>query len=296
MKTYPRWLGIAILLAIATIFALNHVSARVAFDHGTSVVTGVVFRSGGTALALLALLFIFRVPIRLPAPTIRRALVIGAMIALQSYCLYSAVARLPVALALLTFNTYPMVYTLLSWIAGVERGSPRAFITMVVALIGLALALDITRTGDALAARWDEIGVGVAFATGASLAFGTVLFLNARWLHGVDGRVRSLLTMASCSIIALTGATVTGALALPQDGTGWLGLSLLTLFYGSAITVFFVVQPHMRATSDVAVLNFEPVALVFLGWAILGQTLAVQQIAGALVVVGAIIALGMAKH
>jgi drug/metabolite transporter (DMT)-like permease len=52
----------------------------------------------------------------------------------------------------------------------------------------------------------------------------------------------------------------------------------------------------MRAASDVTVLNFEPVALVFLGWAILGQSLAATQIAGALVVVGAIIALGMAKR
>ena len=296
MRTYPRWLGIAILLVIATVFALNHVAARVAFDHGTSVVTGVVFRSGGTALALLVLLFILRTPIRLPALTTRRALVIGALIALQSYCLYAAVARLPVALALLTFNIYPMVYTLMTWAAGVERFSPRALAAMVVALFGLALALDITHTGAALADRWAEIGVGVAFATGASLVFGSVLFLNARWLHGVDGRVRSLLTMASCGVVALAGAVVTGALALPHDGTGWLGLSLLTLFYGSAITAFFVILPHMRAASDVTVLNFEPVALVFLGWVILGQSLSETQIAGAVVVVGAIVALGMAKR
>ena len=296
MRTYPRWLGIAILLVIATVFALNHVAARVAFDHGTSVVTGVVFRSGGTALALLALLFILRTPIRLPALTTRRALVIGALIALQSYCLYAAVARLPVALALLTFNIYPMVYTLMTWAAGVERFSPRALVAMVIALFGLALALDITHTGAALADRWTEIGVGVVFATGASLVFGLVLFLNARWLHGVDGRVRSLLTMASCGVVALAGAAATGALALPHDGTGWLGLSLLTLFYGSAITAFFVILPHMRAASDVTVLNFEPVALVFLGWAILGQSLAATQIAGAVVVVGAIVALGMAKR
>jgi drug/metabolite transporter (DMT)-like permease len=296
LRTYPRWLGIAILLVIATVFALNHIAARITFDHGTSVVTGVVFRSCGTAMALLGLLLYFHIPIRLPTLTTRRALMIGALIAVQSYCLYAAVARLPVALALLTFNTYPMVYTLISWATGVERPTPRTLVVMVVALFGLALALDIAHTGAALADRWAEIGVGVAFATGASLVFGMVLFLNARWLHGVDGRVRSLLTMASCGVVALAGATAAGALALPHDGTGWLGLSLLTLFYGSAITAFFVVLPHMRAASDVAVLNFEPVALVFLGWAILGQSLAATQIAGAVVVVGAIIALGMAKH
>jgi drug/metabolite transporter (DMT)-like permease len=52
----------------------------------------------------------------------------------------------------------------------------------------------------------------------------------------------------------------------------------------------------MRSTSDVAVLNFEPVALLFLGWAILGQSLSVLQIAGAFVVIGSVVALGFAKR
>jgi drug/metabolite transporter (DMT)-like permease len=296
LTSLPRWFGVALLLVIAVTFALNHVSARIAFDHGVSVVTGVAFRSGGTALALLALLLALRTPLALPAPTLARALAIGAIVAVQSYCIYAAVARLPVALALLTFNTYPMVFALMTWAAGVERPARGALAAMLAALLGLALALDITRSGEQLATRWDEIGEGVAFATGASLAFASVLFLNARWLHGVDGRVRSFLTMASCSAVALAGAAATGTFALPHDGPGWLGLSLLTLFYGSAITALFVLQPRMRASSDIAVLNFEPVALLALGWAILGQSLAPLQIAGALVVIGAVVALGMTKR
>jgi drug/metabolite transporter (DMT)-like permease len=292
----PRWLGIATLLVIAVTFSLNHIAARVAFDHGASVVTGVVFRSCGTALALLALLLALRVPLALPRPTLGRALAIGVVVAVQSYCIYAAVARLPVALALLTFNTYPMVFALMTWAAGVERPSRGAFLAMLTALFGLALALDITRTGGELAARWSEIGTGVAFATGSSLAFASVLFLNARWLHGVDGRVRSFLTMAGCGAVALAGAAATGTFALPADGMGWLGLTLLTLFYGSAITALFVLQPRMRSASDVAVLNFEPVALLVLGWVILGQGLAPLQIAGALIVIGAVVALGMAKR
>jgi drug/metabolite transporter (DMT)-like permease len=292
----PRWLGIAMLLAIAVTFGLNHIAARIAFDHGASVVTGVVFRSGGTALALLALLLALRVPLTVPALTLARALAIGVVVAVQSYCIYAAVARLPVALALLTFNTYPMLFALMTWAAGVERPSRGAFLAMLAALFGLALALDVARTGGELAARWDEIGTGVAFATGSSLSFASVLFLNARWLQGVDGRVRSFLTMASCGAVALAGAAASGTFALPADGMGWLGLALLTLFYGSAITALFVLQPRMRSAADVAVLNFEPVALLFLGWVILGQGLAPLQIAGALVVIGAVVALGMARR
>jgi len=292
----PRWLGVAILLVIAVTFSLNHVSARVAFDHGANVVTGVVFRSGGTALALLVLLLALRVPLALPAPTRRRAFAIGIVVAVQSYCIYAAVARLPVALALLTFNTYPIVFALMAWAAGMERPSRAAFAAMLAALFGLALALDVAPSGGELAARWSEIGAGVAYATGSSLSFALVLFLNARWLHGVDGRVRSFFTMSACGAVAIAGAAATGTLALPGDGTGWLGLALLTLFYGSAITALFAFQPLMRSTSDVAVLNFEPVALLFLGWVILGQSLSPLQIAGALIVIGSVVALGMAKR
>lgn len=296
MTPLPRWLGIAALLAIAVTFSLNHIAARVAFDHGANVVTAVVLRSGGTALALLALLLALRVPLALPARTRWRALAIGIVVAVQSYCIYAAVARLPVALALLTFNTYPLLYALMSWAGGMERPSRGAFTAMLAALFGLALALDIAKGGGELAARWDEIGAGVAYATGASLSFAVVLFLNTRWLHGVDGRVRSLLTMASCGAAAFAAAATTGTLVFPADGIGWLGLALLTLFYGSAITALFVLQPRMRSPSDVAVLNFEPVALLFLGWIILGQSLSGAQIAGAFVVIGSVVALGFAKR
>ena len=296
MTQVPRWVSIALLLVIAVTFSLNHVFARIAFDHGVSVATAVALRSGGTALAVLSLLLALRAPLALPALTLARALAIGVVVALQSYCIYSAVSRIPVALALLTFNTYPVVFALTSWAAGMGRPSVRTLASMLVALCGLALALDITGTGEGLAAHWSEIGPGVGFALGASLSFALVLFLNVRWLHGVDGRMRSLLTMLACGAVVLVAAGATGSLTLPHDRMGWLGLVLLTLFYGSAITALFVVQPHMRSAGDIAVLNFEPVALMFLGWVILGQSLSPMQIAGAIIVVGAIAALGTAKR
>jgi hypothetical protein len=49
--------------------------------------------------------------------------VIGLLIGVQSLCLYSAVARLPVALALLAFNTYPIWTALWSFL--VYRQRPR---------------------------------------------------------------------------------------------------------------------------------------------------------------------------
>ena len=296
MTPVPRWAGIAALLVIAVTFGSNHIAARVAFDHGASVAAAVASRAAGTALALAAALLLLRVPLRMARTSLARTAAVGALLAVQSYCLYSAVARIPAALALLAFNTYPLLYALMSAAAGMERLSRRALIAMPVALFGLALALDVIGGTDKLAARWGEIGSGAVFSIAASLCFASVLFVSARFLHGVDGRVRSAVINAVVAVLALAVGAPAGLLALPADAAGWTGLALLTLFYGTAITSLFVLQPRLGAATDVAALNFEPIAVLVLGWAVLGQGLEPRQIAGALVVIGAIVALGTAKR
>ena len=295
-KPIPRWLCIAILMVIATTFGGNHIAARIAFDHGVNVTTAVAARSIGAALFVWALLLAGRVPLALPAATRWRAIAVGVLIAVQSYCLYSAVARIPVALALLAFNTFPMMFTLISWATGSERPGRRALIAMPVALCGLALALDVFGAGGDIAGRWSEIGAGVGFALGAAVSFATALYFTSRWLKDVDGRLRTLLTMSTVALLMLAAGIVAGNLALPSNPGAWLGLGLLTLFYGTAFTALFVLLPRLDALNNSAALNFEPIAVLFLAWPILGQGVAPRQVVGALIVVGAVIALGTAKR
>ena len=122
------------------------------------------------------------------------------------------------------------------------------------------------------------------------------LFLTSRWLKDVDGRLRTLLTMSTVAVLLLLAGAVTGNLALPANPGGWLGLVLLMLFYGTAFTALFALLPRLDALNNSAALNFEPIAVLFLAWPILGQSVAPLQIVGALVVVGAVIALGTAKR
>ena len=78
-------------------------------SHGADVATAVVFRSAVTALVVGTLLVLQGVPLKLTAKHRRALPTIGVLIAIQGLCLYSAVARLPVALALLTFQHLPAV-------------------------------------------------------------------------------------------------------------------------------------------------------------------------------------------
>jgi len=291
----PR-VGIPLLMLLATVFAGNHIAARVAFDHGASVAAAVAVRSGATALAMGALLQVQGISMALPRATLARGLGIGVLVAVQSFCLYSAVAAIPVALALLAFNTFPMLFVLLTWAAGGENPGRRALVAMPLALFGLVLALDILGTLQGMAGRWAEIGAGVGWALGAATSFALVLFLTTRHLKDVDGRVRTLLTMGATAVVVGLAGAATGSLALPSDGTGWFGLALLTVLYGSAITAIFTVVPRLASPSNTAALNFEPIAALAMGWLILGQGMAPRQLVGAFIVVGAVIIIGARKH
>ena len=290
----PQGAAILILLGVATTFGSNHVAARLAFDHGASVPTAVGVRSGMTALALLAFLRLQKVPLTVSPGMLARALFVGLLVAAQSFCLYSAVARIPVALALLVFSSCPMLYVLISWIAGGDRPPRVALFAAPIALLGLAFALDVRFTN--LQGRLAEIGSGAAFALAAAFCFAFVMYFNVHWLKGLDGRLRTFMMMAVTASVVLGVGAAVGGLALPADGKGWLGLALLTVLYGSAITTLFVVLPRIESTAATIGLNFEPIAVLLLAWFFLGQAVKPLQVLGAFLVVGAIAWLGTAKR
>jgi len=262
------------------------------------VPTAVTVRSVGTALVVGALLLIQRVPLTLNARQRKALPLIGALVAVQSLCLYSAVARLPVALALLVFNSFPLMTVLWARVLYQHRPERTVLIAMPVILLGLVLALDVLGAASGLGAagQWHQIGAGVAFALGAAATFGLALVLTQHEAGGLDGRLRTFATMAIVGLLAGAAALAGGGLALPRAAPGWWGLALLTLLYGTGITLLFTVLPRLGVVGNSAIMNVEPVFALILAWLVLGQAVAPVQVAGALVVVGAVIWLGLRRR
>ena len=290
----------ATLLLIALMMGGNHVAARLAFNNGVDVATAVVFRSAVTALVLFALLRVQRVPFAfntLSARQQRFLPLIGLLIGFQSLSIYSSVARLPVALALLAFNTYPLWTALWARLLYRHRAEPRVLRAMPVMLVGLALALDVLGASSGLgaSAQWQQIGVGVAFALAAAALFGLAMILTQHEITSLDGRVRTFSTMAIVAVLALAGVAVQGGFALPDAAAGWWGLAALTFLYGTAFTIMFTVLPRLGVVGNSAIMNVEPIFALVLAWALLGQSIATVQLAGALLVVATVVWLGLRK-
>lgn len=281
----------ATLLLIALMMGANHVAARLAFDHGADVATAVALRSGVTAFVVGLLVAWQRVPLNLKVRSKRALLVIGLLLGVQSLSLYSAVARLPVALALLAFNTYPLWTALWARLIYRHRAEPRVLRAMPVMLLGLALALDVfgAASGLGAAAQWGRIGAGVAFALTAAATFGLALVLTQHEAGTLDGRVRTAASMSIVAVIALAGVAAQGGFHWPQAASGWWGLALLTVLYGTAFTIMFTVLPKLGVVGNSAIMNVEPVFALVLAWAILGQAIAPVQVAGGLLVVATVV-------
>ena len=289
----------ATLLLIAFMMGSNHVAARVAFDHGVDVATAVGFRSTVTALVVGVLLVVQRVPLRTTRRQARFALpLIGLLIGAQALCLYSAVARLPVALALLAFNTFPL------WIAGWarlvygHRPERRVVVAMPVMLLGLALALDVLGAASGLGAQaqWARIGVGVAFALAAAAVFGLALVLTQHEAGDLDGRLRTASTLGIAALVAFAAIGVQGEFHFPRAPAGWWGLLALTFLYGTAFTIMFTVLPKLGVVRHSAIMNVEPIVALVLAWALLGQSIAVSQVGGSLLVVATVVWLGLGRQ
>ena len=290
----PRRLAIGILLALGCTFAANHIAARVAFDHGTSLLVAVLCRSTMAATVLTALVLWQRQAVQLPARTWRWVAAVGLLTAAQSAFIYMAISRVPVALALLVANVFPLLLALWTWAFGGPRPTRRASVLMGVILAGLSLALDLPgRIGTAHAdtAHWTS---GILLALGGATSFSLGVWIADHKLVAVRSSVRSMMTMQIALVVlalAGTAGVVPGGIVWPHDAAGWTGLVMLATFYGAGFSVLFVLMPRLDLARNAPAMNIEPVATLLFGWLVLQQTLAPVQIAGALVVVTGIVLL-----
>ncbi|MET1078027.1 MAG: DMT family transporter [Pseudomonas sp.] len=291
---FPRHFAVLLLALLASAFAANHIAARIAFDHDTGLLLAILCRSGVTLLVLAGLLLWQRQSLRLPAATWRWQLLTGLLIAIQSFCIYSAVARIPVALALLVVNLAPILLALLTWALGGGAPSRRSALLMGLILVGLVFALDVPARlagqGTTDARWWQGIGFGLT----AAAVFACALRITDTRLKQLNGTLRSTLTLLvvflSTAVAGLSGL-LPGGLGLPTAAPGWWALACLVLLYGVAFSLLFGCMARLDIGRNAPVMNVEPVAGLFFGWLILDQTLSGGQLFGALIVVAGILLL-----
>jgi len=295
----PRQAAVAILLFVGALFAANHVSARLAFDDEAGLLLAIICRSGLTLLVLAGFVLWRQPRLRLAPGLLKWQIILGLLIATQSLCLYSAVARIPVALALLIGNTFPILLALLTWALGGAAPTRRACLLMGMILCGLVLVLDLPAWLSSAGPMTPEWRAGIGFAFLAACVFACGLWITEHRLSALPGAVCSLYTIliVFCGmLVAGAAGVIPGGMSLPAGGQGWLALASLSILYATAFTVLFVFVPRLDMARNAPVMNIEPVASLLFGWLMLDQMFTGVQLVGGAVVLGGIVLLAYSKR
>ncbi len=278
--------GLVYALAAALAFGGAGVAARPLLAAGMDPLHVTWLRVAGAAVVLAPVVVVhWRLPGRRPWLVLAYGVV--PMAGVQALY-FAAVARIPVGVALLIEFMGPVL--VLVWFRVVRRTrvSVSAVVGVVLAVAGLGLLLQVWA-----GMRLDPVGVGLALgaaaaqagffllsdATGgdadplAVIAFGAVV---ATVVLAVPARPWSLPWGALVDQVALGGVVVPGwVLAV------WLAVVSTAVAYAMGVGAIRRLSPQVAG----GVAYLEVVTAIVLAWVLLGESLNLVQILGAVVIV-----------
>jgi drug/metabolite transporter (DMT)-like permease len=303
-KELPAAAGYAAAIVAASLFAWLGPLSRWAYERGMEPLPFVAWRAGIGAAVLLAVIAIVarRGRALIDPRRLRRgelsALALASTMALTlNLSIFGAFDRLPIAVALIGFYTYPAMVAAVAILLGREPASRPVLVSLLLALAGMVAVLVGNAVGNAGAPgglALDALGVGLALGAAASQ---TVFVTISR-----DGYARVPAEQATTTILGATliGTVVLGvpaglgeALSEPLRRPELLPIVLAAGAAGAGIPslLFLTAIRRIGGTRAGILMLLEPVIAVGLAAWLLGEGLAPIQVGGAVAVLAAAVLL-----
>src|SRR3954468_15768755 len=296
-RRHPR-AGYLMAASAATLWAVNGTVSKVILASGISSLRLSQERTTGAVVGFVAYLLVTN-PGRLRVR--RRELpylaVFGiAGLAFVQWFYFLAIHRLAIGIALLIQYLAPLLVALWARYVFREHVRRRIWIALVLALVGLALIVNVASGGTVSA-------TGVVFCVGAAFTYALYILLAE---HAVGERDAVSLLAWGFAFGALFWAVIAPWWTFPSSRAAadvpllghlsahhlpvW-SLMLYMIVLGTIIPFFLLVSAlrHLPATRVGIIAMVEPVIATIVAWAWLNESLTVTQLAGAAVVLGAIV-------
>jgi drug/metabolite transporter (DMT)-like permease len=293
----PR-VGYAMAASAATLWAINGTVSKVILASGISSLRLSQVRTTG-ALVGLVLILLVTAPERLRVR--RRELPYLALfgiggLAFVQWFYFLALHRLEVGIALLIEYLAPLLVALWARFAFHEAVRRRIWLALALALAGLGLIVDVFHGGSLST-------TGIIFALAAAVTYALYILLAE---HAVGDRDPVSLLAWGFGFAALFWAIIAPWWSFPAHRVG-ADVSLLGHLHahhlpvwalmtwmivpGTIIPFFLLVSAlrHLSATRVAIIAMVEPVVATIVAWVWLGESLSALQLAGAAIVLAAIV-------
>lgn len=199
---------------------------------------------------------------------------LGAVTAGAILCFYQAIARVPQGLCVALQFLGPLAVA----VAGSRR--PRDLLWAAAAGAGVWALLE----GHPTAGRIDP--VGVAFALGAAVCWGSYILLGRR-IGAAFGGAGATLAVGVAAIFTLPFGVGSAGTRLFDPALALLALAVAAISTALPFSLEFYALPRMPARTASVLFALEPAMGVLSGFFLLGQRLSGLQVAGVALVIAA---------
>jgi len=211
-----------------------------------------------------------------------RCIVSGLLFTLAGAGLLTSFSLLPVSLAILILYLFPLLTALIESLAARSLPDRLTIFLMLLALGGLALALD---------AGADGLNIkGALYALLASFGVAGTYVWNHRMLADVAPEQRTFRMFCVGAVVFGIYVLMKGSFALPQTGRGSAQLILMLACFSIAFFAMFRSIHVAGAVRSATIMNLEPVITIILSVLILSEQLNFGQVVGASMVLIAVLA------
>ena len=246
-------------------------------------------RTTFSLLVLLPLLVVSRgwQGIRLPARDLAYCFLLGTLgVAVSNYFYYVAIQRTNVATAIIVQYTAPVWVLVYVVVRGQKKLSAQKVAAVALAVIGIALVINIAGASSAL--RLDVFGIAAALLASFSFAFYNVS--GHRILARYD-RWRVLVwTLAAATLFWLFVNPPWKIVAAHYAPAQWLFLFVFSMISVlGAFSLYFLGLQHLEPTRAIIASCLEPVFSILLAAMLLGEVLRPIQTLGIVFVLAAIV-------
>jgi len=280
--------GLGYLVFAGTLWGTGGLTGSLLARHtGLASPAVATYRLGVGGLLLVLYFLLSRRPLPRGRQSWTRIAILGALAAEFQASYFAAVDRVSVSLAtLLTIGASPILVLAFEAATGRRRPTPRAVVTVLLALTGLTLLVGVPEGQRDLRTLLS----GAGFALLAAAGFATLTLVGSRPVDGLDDLAGTGFGFTFGAVLLAPLATAAGGLTFTPSGSG-LGLLLLLGVGPTAIAYAAYVRGQRSAPPATAALMalLEPLVGTALSVVILGDRLAPAGWAGAGLLIAALV-------
>lgn len=274
-------LGILLSISGASFFALSITTARWSYDYGTNTQTVMLIRFA----TLLIIMFIWnkckKTPLIIPNDDILKCSLLGIFYFIGIGAYLASVAYMPVGLAVLILYTFPILVILASAVVNKRKPGLLEFATLMIAFIGLYIALDIDT---------ENIKLTGVFLAGLAAVGVTINMLgSANILKRIPFTLFSLYQAVVVLIISLLFVVFTGGIKLPESPKGWMILLVMLASFVIAYLSVYASLKIIGAVRTSTIMNLEPIMTTVFAIVLLQENMTMNKLIGGIIVLSAIL-------